>query len=121
KTDLVARFGGEEFVALLPGTDAEQANYLAEKVRRAIESHLFTTGTEGVMLRCTISVGVAVSPEDAIDPITLMQQADAAVYRAKRTRNAVARPSSGLDAAAPEASAESAVSGRADETQPRPK
>ncbi len=96
KTDLVARFGGEEFVALLPGTDAEQAIYLAERIRQVVESHVFTAGTEGISLHCSISVGVAAAPDDGTDSITLMKQADVAMYRAKRTRNAVARPSAAV-------------------------
>lgn len=88
--DVVARFGGEEFVALLPGTDAEQATYLAERARAAVEGHRFLLDN-GAALRCTISIGVATYPEDATDLTGLIKQADGAMYRAKQTRNAVAR------------------------------
>ncbi|HLN60884.1 MAG TPA: GGDEF domain-containing protein, partial [Symbiobacteriaceae bacterium] len=90
KSDVIARFGGEEFIALLPGTDAEEATYLAEKVREAVAGHAFTI-EEGRAIGCTISIGVAACPEDAADVAGLIKQADMAMYRAKQTRNAVAR------------------------------
>src|SRR6266851_4019241 len=90
KGDMVARFGGEEFVILLPGTDAEQALYLAERLRFVLQDHPFEL-TEGGELHCTMSVGVALCPEDGTDAPTLLRRADAAMYRAKVTRNAVAR------------------------------
>jgi len=97
RTDLVARFGGEEFVALLPGTDVDEALQLAERVRAAIESHEFDAGEGGPTLRCTISVGVAVAPGDGSDPITLMKNADHALYQAKRTRNAVGQRAAAVE------------------------
>jgi diguanylate cyclase (GGDEF)-like protein len=93
KSDVVARFGGEEFVALLPGTDPDEAAYLGERLRAAVEAHQFVSGENNGVLRCTISVGVATFPHDGEDAAALMKQADLAVYQAKRTRNAVARPS----------------------------
>lgn len=90
KGDLVARFGGEEFIVLLPGTDAEQATFLAERMRQAVAGHVFMLN-DGTKLHCTISVGVAVSPDDAMDLAGLIKQADIAMYRAKETRNSVAR------------------------------
>ena len=97
KTDLVARFGGEEFVALLPGTDLDEAAYLAERIRAAVEVHTFTTGDGDGTLRATTSVGIAAFPDDASEATTLMKQADLAMYQAKRTRNAVGRPAASLD------------------------
>jgi diguanylate cyclase (GGDEF)-like protein len=90
KGDVVARFGGEEFVALLPGTDAEQAMYLAERLRATVADHPFEL-PGGSTLHCTISIGVAVCPEDGTDAAILLQRADAGMYRAKQTRNAVSR------------------------------
>src|SRR4051794_29840858 len=91
--DLVARFGGEEFVALLPGTDAEEALFLAECVRAAVADQPFAL-PDGGELRCTISLGVAVCPEDGQTVEDLLHQADLAMYRAKQSRNAIARVAS---------------------------
>ena len=90
KSDVVARFGGEEFVILLPGTDTEEAVYLAEQLRAAVAGHAFVLDG-GNELECTISVGIATSPEDGTDVSTLLRSADAAMYRAKQTRNTVAQ------------------------------
>ncbi len=86
--DLTARFGGEEFVALLRGIDTKEAAYLGEQLRQAVEAHPFVL-PDGTTIRCTISIGVACCPDDATTVATLMDQADMAMYRAKRTRNAV--------------------------------
>jgi diguanylate cyclase (GGDEF)-like protein len=81
-TDFLVRYGGEEFVALLPGATADTAHIAAERLRKAIEreEHLSTTamGT----LRVTISLGIAVlQPGDSLE--RLIERADVALYRAK--------------------------------------
>ncbi len=88
--DVAARFGGEEFAAFLLNADCAQGLVAAERVRTAIESYHFPAtrrgapgGETGETLRITISVGVAVYPEDARDPIELVELADTALYRAK--------------------------------------
>lgn len=88
KGDIVARFGGEEFVAMLPGTDAREATYLAERVRAAVEAHEFDID-DGRTVRCTVSIGVAAYPDHGDDMASLLRRADTAMYHAKRTRNAV--------------------------------
>ena len=88
--DVVARFGGEEFVVVLPGTDARDAATLAERIRAAVEQNAFIIDG-GIPLHCTISIGIASYPDDASDLAGLLEVADAAMYRAKLTRNAVSR------------------------------
>ncbi|HYP52647.1 MAG TPA: GGDEF domain-containing protein, partial [Pyrinomonadaceae bacterium] len=94
--DVAARFGGEEFAAFLLNADCAQGLVAAERVRTAIEQHAFPAvrrgahATEERTLRITISLGVASYPDDARDPIELVELADTALYRAKRTgRNRV--------------------------------
>jgi len=93
--DVGARFGGEEFAAFLLDADYAQGMVAAERVRSAIDKYEFSAtrrGTEGEHRthRMTISVGVASFPTDASDPIQLVEKADSALYRAKRSgRNRV--------------------------------
>lgn len=93
--DVGARFGGEEFAAFLLDADYAQGMVAAERVRAAIENHEFPATRRGSdeeprKHRMTISIGVAAFPNDARDPIQLVEKADSALYRAKRSgRNRV--------------------------------
>ena len=93
--DVAARFGGEEFAAFLLEADYAQGLVAAERVRAAIERHSFpasrrSTGDIQLTHKITISLGVASYPDDARDPIELVELADSALYRAKRSgRNRV--------------------------------
>lgn len=78
-TDLLARFGGEEFVALLPVTDCGQALAAADRLRRTVEEHSFPRRK-----RLTISIGVATYPSDGAAEEDLIKVADQALYQAKR-------------------------------------
>ncbi len=99
--DVAARFGGEEFAAFLLDADYAQGLVAAERVRAAIEQHRFSavregSGSEPKTHRITISIGLAAYPDDARDPIELVELADSALYRAKRNgRNRICayRPS----------------------------
>ncbi len=85
--DVLGRWGGEEFVAIVPESAGVNAVALAERVRLAVASRVWGTGG-GVHLTC--SIGVAVYPHDATDGVGLIEQADHAMYTAKRAgRNRV--------------------------------
>ena len=83
EVDLSARYGGEEFAVVLPETDASGAYVVAEKVREAIESHLFGDEAEGRTSHLSVSVGLATFPTHADSKETLLREADDALYRAK--------------------------------------
>ncbi len=87
--DRIGRYGGEEFIYLLPGTTADAAMVFGERVRAAVEAHEFTF-PEG-SLRRTMSCGVAAWPHPGIDSAdALVKAADDALYVAKETgRNRV--------------------------------
>ncbi|MEQ1622257.1 MAG: GGDEF domain-containing protein [Methylococcales bacterium] len=86
-SDLVFRFGGEEFVILLSDTDIEGANLLAERIRASIEHH--TLAYDMNTIRITASVGVSsLRSDDTLD--SFIHRADDAMYQAKRSgRNQV--------------------------------
>lgn len=87
--DLACRFGGEEFVVLMPDTDMSQAEAVAERVRVTVAEKPFEI-SETLMLSLTVSVGVSLNEEDHDTPETLLKRADIALYRAKRSgRNRV--------------------------------
>ena len=79
--DLVAKYGGDEFTLILPQTDREGACVVAERMRSVVSSHTFPLAPTGSI---TVSLGVAVFPEDATDPMGLIQASDRALYAAKR-------------------------------------
>jgi diguanylate cyclase (GGDEF)-like protein len=88
ETDLVARFGGEEFCILCEETDARGARLLAERVREELQSTEVVT--ELGSLRVTASLGVATFPDHARTAAELFAQGDKALYEAKsRGRNQV--------------------------------
>jgi two-component system cell cycle response regulator len=81
--NLIGRYGGEEFVALLPGADEVEAQEMAERVRSAMQEYVLTT-EQGEKVQATISVGIALFPGDARDISGLIKKADRAAYLAKR-------------------------------------
>ncbi len=96
--DVLCRWGGDEYVALLRGTDSGGALKVAERIRRTIESHKFLA-REGVGLTITTCIGVASWPEHASDRATLLDFADRAMYRGKKgTRNIIYMAAKGLEA-----------------------
>jgi diguanylate cyclase (GGDEF)-like protein len=81
-TDIVTRYGGDEFVVVLPDTNLENAAVIAERIKTKLSHHRFTGGC-GLQLKITASFGVAVFPDNASSPQQLMAAADAAMYEAK--------------------------------------
>jgi len=79
---LVARYGGDEFVALLPDTDHAAAFRLAERLRAQVEAYAFQAES-GLVIQVTASVGVASFPDQAQTKEDLVRAADHAMYRAK--------------------------------------
>lgn len=87
-TDVLVRYGGEEFCCILPDTDLNQAAVIAERCRRVVEENLFHS--QKITVRITISVGIAQVIEAIDTPEKLIGQADQALYAAKKSgRNRV--------------------------------
>jgi diguanylate cyclase (GGDEF)-like protein len=87
ETDYPARYGGDEFVVILPQTDAPAANALAAKLRRLIEGHTFLQ-EEGIDARLGASLGVATYPTEARTKEALVRLADERMYQDKEDRKA---------------------------------
>lgn len=96
--DVVARFGGDEYVVMLRNTDSGGALKVAERIRRTMETHHFLAH-EGLSLKLSTCIGVASFPEHARDKATLLDLSDRAMYRGKRgTRNVVYMAAQDLEA-----------------------
>ncbi len=82
--DMVFRYGGEEFIAILPETGLEVALTAAERARRSVEEKSLDY-LKGIAKRgLTVSIGVAAYPEDGLDRDALLHVVDALLYKAKR-------------------------------------
>lgn len=80
-TDVACRFGGEEFLLMLPELDHEQALQLADRIRRTVELHKITYQEDTFCI--TVSIGVASYPEHGDNADNLVRASDDAMYRAK--------------------------------------
>ncbi len=85
ETDIPARYGGDEFVVILPQTDGPSARVLSEKLRRLVEGHTFLQ-EEGINARLGVSLGVATYPAEAGTKEALIRLADKRMYDDKESR-----------------------------------
>lgn len=91
ETEIISRYGGEEFIVVLPQTGGEHGAAVAERARQTVEEHLFCDESTPDGIRLTVSAGVAMYPSDAAAAKALIEAADLALYDAKRAgRNRVA-------------------------------
>jgi two-component system cell cycle response regulator len=82
--DLACRYGGEEFVVVMPDTDIQFASTVAERLRSSVETTPFTISRAPHKLNITISIGIAESDKGEDTAEKLLHRADQALYRAKR-------------------------------------
>jgi len=82
KTDIVGRYGGEEFGVVLVDTDSTNAEIYCERVRRAAEA--IDVMADGQVINFTVSLGISELQEDTVSPSEWISQADQALYRAKQ-------------------------------------
>ena len=80
--DIMGRFGGEEFCVVLPDTDSTAAGFVAERIRAAVAEA--TIKAYDATTKATVSIGVAVYPQDGKRVNELIDKADWALYRAKK-------------------------------------
>lgn len=97
-SDSVGRWGGEEFLVLLPDTDLEEASILSERLREAVAAQPFVVDAHGTTRYVTVSIGVAVADQMLVGDAkartdkgesVVVCNADRALYKAKRLRNCV--------------------------------
>ncbi len=84
-TDILAKYGGDEFVIILPKTDRIGAYLAAERLREKIERENFSGAENQPLKKITISVGIASFPEHGMAPDRILESADKALYHAKAT------------------------------------
>jgi len=95
KVDMASRYGGEEFIMMLPSTQKEGAVILAERIRIAVEEFPFQFGSRQPDGKLTISLGVSTYPEDGVTGEALVDSADRGLYMSKtagRNKVSVAGP-----------------------------
>jgi diguanylate cyclase (GGDEF)-like protein len=85
ETDIPARYGGDEFVVILPQTDGASARVLAEKLRGLVEGHTFLQ-EEGINARLGVSLGIATYPAEANTKEALIRLSDKRMYEDKESR-----------------------------------
>jgi len=91
--DFVARLGGEEFVILFPGTDIEQAIFVAQRIKDIFEKQIITF--EGQTIQCTMSMGLSEFGEEIVSIEEVIAKADEQLYEAKKSGRNLIRPNLG--------------------------
>ncbi|GBE05668.1 MAG TPA: GGDEF domain-containing protein [Nitrospirae bacterium] len=84
KPDFVARYGGDEFVIVMPEADNDKALKLLERLHKEVESHSFTNNSVSTGIKLTASIGTATFPSEAQDLDELITKADSILYAAKK-------------------------------------
>lgn len=88
--DVCVRFGGEEFIVVLPNSSTDRAYQIAERLRQSVERIDFEHGEHQPLGRVTISIGLATFPDHALSMETLIERADKSLYQSKNSgRNRV--------------------------------
>ncbi|MDH5677483.1 MAG: diguanylate cyclase [Nitrospinota bacterium] len=82
-TDIVARWGGEEFALILTETPREKAEMVAKRIRKEVEETYFPGADRQPLGKISVSVGVATYPDDSLDSIDIIEKADKSLYRSK--------------------------------------
>ena len=96
KVDRLGRYGGEEFVAVLPGCSSKDATQLLESIREAFNALQFSYG--GQQFHCSFSAGISACEDDEWAEEELLERADRALYQAKQSgRNRLCRDTGAAD------------------------
>lgn len=82
--DILARYGGDEFVMILPGAGQEQAYMISERIRERVRAFSLVDGISGKSVNATISIGIAVYPYSASNETDIFLLADNMMYKAKK-------------------------------------
>jgi len=89
KCDHFIRYGGEEFIALLPQVTESQTKEIAERIRQAVCKNEIFNEEMNLPVKMTISIGIAALADSTVSVLQLIEQADKALYAAKITRNSI--------------------------------
>jgi diguanylate cyclase (GGDEF)-like protein len=88
RNDLYCRYGGDEFIVVMPETIKSEAAVVADRIRKSIQDLTFLSGNS--LVNTTVSIGVASYPQDVTSKQALVKAADDALYAAKEDgRNAL--------------------------------